>query len=189
MFYLFFWRIFSQLWWHIDTFLKLEKIRKNHDGVTFLKLGNAHEVQNQWENRFDTILPTVSTILSVNWKFDETGPLKDVSCSGQPVSVLPEKKLEEPIIQNLQLSIRQDAAETSASKTTGQAAMKLLNFKPHRSTLIVDLNDEDFDWPSQFYEIWLEKLENDPSFIDEIFWIDEAQFNRNVTVTQHNRIY
>jgi hypothetical protein len=158
----------------------------------FSKYDNAHEVQKQWDDHFDTVSPAVSTILSVNKKFDETGTVEDLSRSGRPASVLSEEKLEEieeRIIQNPQLSIRQGAAEAGVSKSFYQVAMKMLNFKPYHPTLIVNLNDDDFDRRSEFCEIWLEKFQSDPLLIDNIFWSDEAKFNMNTTVNRHNCTY
>jgi hypothetical protein len=37
--------------------------------------------------------------------------------------------------------------------------------------------------------MWLEKFENDPKLVDRIFWSDEAKFNMNTTVNQHNCTY
>lgn len=67
--------------------------------------------------------------------------------------------------------------------------MKQLHFKPYRPTLIVKLNEDDFDRRSEFCEVWLEKFENDPDLIDRIFWSDEAQFNMNKTINRHNCTY
>jgi hypothetical protein len=87
------------------------------------------------------------------------------------------------------LTIRQDAAQASISKSSYQVAMEQLHFKPYRPTLIVDFNEDDFDHRSEFCEIWLEKFENDPDLIDRIFWSDEAKFSMNTTVNRHNCTY
>lgn len=72
----------------------------------------------------------------------ENGSREDLPRSGRP-TILSEEKLkeiEEIVIGNLQLSIRQGAVQAGISKTRYQAAMKQLHFKPYRPTLIVDLN-------------------------------------------------
>ena len=139
----------------------------------YSKFENAHEVRRQF--------------LSVNRKFDETRVVKDL-----PRSALFEEKLkemEELVINSPRLSVRQGAAQAGISKSTYQSVMEKLNFKPDRPTLIVHLNEDDFDRRSEFCEIWLDKFENDSDLLDRIFWSDEAKFSMNSTVNQHNCTY
>ena len=44
----------------------------------FSKLENAHEVRRRWKHYSDTNPPDVTTVLSVNREFDETGAVKDL---------------------------------------------------------------------------------------------------------------
>ena len=67
--------------------------------------------------------------------------------------------------------------------------MEKLNFKPYRPTLIVQLNEDDFDRRSEFCETWLDKFDNDSDLVDRIFWSDEAKFSMNSTVNRHNCTY
>jgi CTP-dependent riboflavin kinase len=95
----------------------------------------------------------------VNRKFDETGAVEDLPRSGPPTSALSEEKLEEIeelVIKSPRLSARKGAAQAGISKSTYQRAMERLNFKPYRPTLIVQLNEDDFDRRSEFCEIWLD---------------------------------
>ncbi|CAF4233993.1 unnamed protein product [Rotaria sp. Silwood2] len=149
----------------------------------FSKFDNAHEVHRQWQYHFDTSPPDTHTVLSTNRKFDETGTVEDLPRSGRPVSILSEEKLEEieeMVNDNPRLSIREGAARAGISKSSYQIAMTQLNFRPYHPTLIVDLNEDDFDRRSEFCEIWLDKVENDPGLIDRIFWSDEAKFRITV---------
>lgn len=108
----------------------------------------------------------------MNKKFDEPGTAEDLSRSGHPITILTEEKLEDiqaTISENPRLSIRQGAAEVEISKSSYQVAMKQLGFKPYHPTLIVDLNEDDFDRRTEFCEIWLKKCQNSPDLIDRIF--------------------
>jgi hypothetical protein len=67
--------------------------------------------------------------------------------------------------------------------------MAKIHLKPYHPTLIVNLNEDDFDRRSQFCQLWLEKFQNDPHLVDHIFWSDEARFNRNGVVNRHNCTY
>jgi hypothetical protein len=155
----------------------------------FSKFDNAHEVHRQWQCHFHTSPPDIHTILSTNRKFDETGTVEDLPRSDRPVTILSEEKLEEMVNNSPRLSIRQGAAQAGISKSSYQVAMAQLNFKPYHPTLIVGLNEDDFDRRSEFCEIWLEKLENDPGLIDRIFWSDEAKFSMNTAVNRRNCTY
>ena len=67
--------------------------------------------------------------------------------------------------------------------------MQKLQLKPHHPTLIVDLNEDDFDRRSQSSEICLEKFNFNPGLVDYILWSDKCKFNRNGTVNCHNCTY
>ena len=64
--------------------------------------------------------------------------------------------------------------------------MQKLQLKPSHPTLIVDLNEDDFNGRSRSSEICLEKFNYDPDLIDYILWNDERKYNRNQTVNLHN---
>lgn len=128
----------------------------------------------------------------MNRKFDETGAIEDLPQSGLPSSVLSEEKLEEIeelVVKSPRLSAQQGAAQSGISKSSYQRAMERLNFKPYRPTLIVQLNEDDFDCRSEFCEVWLDKFDKDSDLIDRIFWSDEAKFSMNSTVNRHNCTY
>jgi hypothetical protein len=134
----------------------------------------------------------LATILTVNQRFEETGSVEDLQRSGRPVTTLTEDKLkeiEEMVTSHSNLSVRQGSAQAGISKTSYHVAMNILHLKPYHSSVIVDLNESDFDRRSQFCEIWLEKFKNDPNLIDHIFWSDEARFDRNAVVNRHNCTY
>ena len=61
--------------------------------------------------------------------------------------------------------------------------MQKLQLKLYHPTLIIDLNEDDFDRHS---EICLEKFNYDPGLVDHNLWSDERKFNRNGTVNSHN---
>ena len=67
--------------------------------------------------------------------------------------------------------------------------MQILQLKLYHPTLIVHLNEDDFDRCSQSSEIYLEKLNCDCDLIDHIVWNDKCKFNRNRTVNCHNCTY
>ena len=50
--------------------------------------------------------------------------------------------------------------------------MQKLQLKPYHPTLIIDLNEDNFDRHSQSSEICLEKFNYDPALVDHILWSD-----------------
>ena len=67
--------------------------------------------------------------------------------------------------------------------------MKKLQLKLYHPTLIVELNEDDFDRHNQSSEICLEKFNCDSDLIDRILWSDKCKFNRNESVNRHNCTY
>ncbi|CAF2008707.1 unnamed protein product [Rotaria magnacalcarata] len=158
----------------------------------FSKFENAHEVQRKWKHHFDTPPPALSTISAVNQRFEETGSVEDLQRSGRPVTTLTADKLEEieeMVTTSPNLSVRQGSVQAGISKSSYHDAMNILHLKPYHPSLIVNLNEDDFDRRNQFCEMWLEKFNNDPNLIDHVFWSDEAKFNRNGVVNRHNCMY
>ena len=158
----------------------------------FSKHENVHEVQRQWKHYFNTSPPALTTITSVNQRFNETGSVANLPRTGRPATILTEEKLEEiqhMVDSNPRLSIRQGSAQAGISKSRYHSAMQKLQLKPYHPTLIVDLNEDDFDRRSQFCEMCLEKFNNNSHLVDDILWSDECKFNRNGTVNRHNCTY
>ena len=87
---------------------------------------------------------------------------------------------------NPRLSIRQGSFR---AQVDNHVAMQKLQLKPYHPTMIVDLNEDDFDRRSQSSDICLEKFNYDPALVDHILWSDECKFNRNRTVNSHNCTY
>ena len=67
--------------------------------------------------------------------------------------------------------------------------MQKLQLKLYHPTLIVDLNEDDFDRCSQSSEIYLEKFNYDSGLVDHILRSDKCKFNRNGSVNCHNCTY
>jgi hypothetical protein len=53
---------------------------------------------------------------------------------------------------------------------------KVLHVKPYYIKLVHKLNEDNFDRRMEFCEIFLQRVEDDSSVIDQIIWSDEAIF-------------
>ena len=90
---------------------------------------------------------------------------------------------------NPRLSIRQGSIRAGISRSQYHTVMQKLQLKPYHPTLIVDLNEGDFNTLSQSSDICLENFNYDPALLDHIPWSDECKFNRNGTVNRRNCTY
>ena len=68
-----------------------------------------------------------------------------------------------------------DSTGLYSSISRYHAAMQKSQLKPYRPTLIVGLNEGDFDRRSQSSKICLEKFNYDPVLVDRILWSDECK--------------
>ena len=82
-----------------------------------------------------------------------------------------------------------DSTKLYLSTSRGHAAMEKLQLKPYHPTLIVDLNEDDFDRRSQSSKICLKIFNSNPGLVDRILWSDEFKFSRKGTVNHHNCTY
>ena len=180
----------------IKQLIEMSETRTLEERVTMVRLfskhENLHEVQRQCKHYLNTSLPALTTITSVNQRFKETESVADLPRTGRPATVLIEEKLEE--IQHMvdsypRLSIRQGFGQAGISKSRYHSAMQKLQLKFYHPTLIVDLNEDDFDRRSQFCEMCPKKFNNNSHLVDHILWSDECKFNRNGTVNRHNCTY
>ena len=64
-----------------------------------------------------------------------------------------------------------------------------MHLKLYHPSLVVDLNEDDFDRRSQSSEICFEKFNYDSALLDHTLLRDECKFNRNETVNRHNCTY
>ena len=79
-----------------------------------------------------------------------------------------------------------DSTRLVSSTSRDHAAIQKLQLKSSHPTLIIDLNEDDFDRCSQSSEICLEKFNYGPSSVDHIFWSDKCKFNGNGAINRHN---
>ena len=72
----------------------------------FSKYENAHGVQRQWKNYFNTSPPVSTTMMTVNQQFNEIGSVANLPCVGRPSTILTEKlqKIQYIVDSNSRLS-------------------------------------------------------------------------------------
>ena len=120
----------------------------------FSKYENGHKFQRQWKHHFDTS-PALAMIMAVNQRFSKTGSVEDLPRTSRTVTVLTEKSIQNMVDTNPRLSIRQGFIQAAISAGQYHAVIQKLQLEPYHPTLIVDLNEDDFDTHSQSSEIRL----------------------------------
>ena len=180
----------------LKQLIEMSEARTLEERVTMARLFSKHEnlhvVQRQCKHYLNTSPPALTMITSVNQRFNETESVVNLPRTGRPATVLIEEKLEEiqhMVDSNRRLSIRQDSAQAGISKSRYHSAMQKLQLKFYHPTLIVDLNEDDFDRRSQFCEMCPKKFNSNSHLVDDVLWSDECKFNRNGTVNRHNCTY
>ena len=61
-----------------------------------------------------------------------------------------------------------------------------MKVKPYFPRLIHELSEDDFDRRLETCDTLLQKLADDPNFVDNIIWSDESKFTLDGYVNRHN---
>ena len=102
-------------------------------------------LQRPWKHHFNTSSSSLPTMTAANQRFNKTGSVEDLPCTGRPATVLTQERVD----TNPRLSIRQGSIQAAINTSRYHAAMQKLPLKPYHPTLIVDLNEDDFDRRSE----------------------------------------
>lgn len=161
---------------------------------SYYQLKYPISVQRKWKTTFTSRPPTTVTINNLIAKFERTGMVNnDTSKSGRPRSVRDDNSIAEvknAIFEEPTSSIRRLSADNDLSKSTVHRILKKdLKLKPFHPRLVHLLMEDDFDRRLQFCEIFPALNDENPEFIDQIWWSDEACFKLSGIVNRHNSIY
>ena len=157
----------------------------------YWKTENAQDVIRDWNHYFNTDPPTRLAIYKLRDKFDDTGSVADAPRSGRP-SVSTEQNLTtvaEAYTRSPKKSLRRASAEIGIKRTSLRKILTKLHMRPYIPRLIHGLLEDDPDRRSQFCEQFVKMCEDNPTFLDEIVWTDEATFKLSGHVNRHNCVY
>ena len=170
---------------------KIERIfiLKNY----YLQKHKIKQVQRLFHRKFPNVtVPAKFAIQQIVKKFDEIGSVMDAPRSGRPKSVTTPDNLELvalEVVADPSQSTRHRSSELHISRRSLQRILHELKLHPYIPRLVQCLNDDDHDRRSQFCEIFLSQLADDPLLINKILWTDEACFKLNGHVNRHNAVY
>ena len=157
----------------------------------YWKTENAQDVIRDWNHYFNTDPPTRLAIYKLRDKFDDTGSVADAPRSGRP-SVCTEQNLTtdaEAYARSSKKSLRRASAEIGIKRTSLHKILTKLHMRPYIPRLIHGLLEDDPDRRSQFCQQFVRMCEDNPTFVDEIVWTDEATFKLSGHVNRHNCVY
>ena len=131
-------------------------------------------------------------IKSLIRKFESTGSVRDAQRAGRPVvatSLEKSNELQELLLHTPQKSSRRLSAELAISDRSVCRILKKLKMRPYIPRVLQSLHDGDQDRRLQFCEIFLNKVNEDITFLEKIWWSDETTFKLNGHINHHNCVY
>ena len=133
-----------------------------------------------------------STVSKTLRRFEETGSIKNRPVTGRPQAATNEEKsldvllsfVENPHESSRSVALQQDIDQKSVLKI-----LKVNKFHPYKMKLVQELNEDDPDRRIEFCETMMEMITQNPIFLQNIVFSDEATFQLNGEVNRHNFRY
>lgn len=133
-----------------------------------------------------------STISRTIHRFIGHGTIKDLERAGRPKSVATEDKqieVAQGFVEDPHLSLRRAGDQFDVSHETVRRVLKSINFQPYKIHLVQELNEDDPDRRIEFCETMMDRIDEDPPFLYNIAFSDEATFTLSGEVNRHNCRY
>ncbi|KAK2959261.1 putative Histone-lysine N-methyltransferase SETMAR [Blattamonas nauphoetae] len=152
----------------------------------FYQSGSIEAVIEHWGLPNPPCRITIDDLIT---KFEETGSVADRPRSGRPRSVATQEN-REIVQQHYQdhptESIRQSAHDLNISKSSLHRLIHELGLHPYRLQHTHWLFDQDYEERRRFSAWILDCHQNDPTFVDKIWFSDESRFTLDQTINTHN---
>ena len=158
----------------------------------YLSKKSYKNVIDHWNESFDTLPPSKSTIYELIQKFERTGNFVDANKPGAPrkVRTIANRDLIKLSYDNRpRKSQRRASAELGISRWSLQRNMSDIGLHPYRPQALHALNEDDGDRRLQFCESFVAYCEKFLDFLNHVIWSDEACFKINGRVNRHNCVY
>ena len=172
---------------------KLTKDQRVTIVMLYAETRNASETVRQFKVKYPglgTLSP--STVLRTVKRFYDTGGTDDRKRSGRrrsgrsPVNI---QAIDRKINDDPELSLRRISCATDIPYSTVRTIVrKDLKMKAYRSRMVQELKEGDHEKRVEWAEEWLEKVEYNNEYEENILWTDEAIFKLNGKVNIHNAI-
>lgn len=153
---------------------------------------NSAEASRQLAIQYDINPPQGRNIKAIVYKFEETGSVADATRSGRPKLATCDAmgdRIVAAINRSPQKSTRRLSSELDISQSSVMRLLHQRKLKPYIPRLVQKLHDGDQDRRVEFCEKMLGMIDEDNTFIDRIWWSDEATFKLNGHINRHNCVY
>ncbi|PNF38720.1 hypothetical protein B7P43_G14368 [Cryptotermes secundus] len=124
--------------------------------------------------------------------FEETGSVGKRKSSGRPGSAWTPDNVEAvqaSVLRSPHRSVRKVAAAVTVSRRSVQRILHELKFHPYKLQLVQELKPNDHLLRRQFCEAIMNKTDENPDFIENLWMSDEAHFHLNGYVNKQNCRY
>ncbi|PNF27340.1 hypothetical protein B7P43_G02435 [Cryptotermes secundus] len=114
--------------------------------------------------------------------FEETGSVGKRKSSGRPGSAWTPENVEAvqaSVLRSPHRSVRKVAAAVTVSRRSVQRILHELKFHPYKLQLVQELKPNDHLLRRQFCEAIMNKTDENPDFIENLWMSDEAHFHLN----------
>lgn len=179
-----------------SALLVMKQLSKEHRTLIvqfYLKSGSVILTQRRFRNHFKTReAPTPKTIQRLTEKFLAVGSIhnQNTGKSGRKRTSRHQesiRKVAERVSETPKVSVRRLASQVGLSKSSTHRVLKRdLDLTAYKLTVSQKLTADDFGKREAFCRWFLQKCVDSPSFLNGVWWSDEAHFHLNGQVNRQN---
>lgn len=125
-------------------------------------------------------------------RFDDIGSVRNRPLAGRPSTATNEEKsldVLQSFVENPHETLRSAALQHDIHHTSVLKILKRNKFHPYKMRLVQELNEDDPDRRIEFCETMMEMITENPQFLGNVVFSDEATFQLNGNVNRHNFRY
>lgn len=162
--------------------------------LTMIGYGDRTRTQLEVCALFNTKYPdrqiTQSTVSKIERKFRDTGSVQDLPKRGRP-TLNEDTKLNILLAmeENPHNSVRQVARNNDRAAMSVHNVLKSEKWHPFKIQLVQELSDDDPDRRMEFCQVLMDMCNQNPGFVQNIIFSDEATFKLNGEINRQNCRY
>jgi len=125
-------------------------------------------------------------------RFEQMGSVRNRPTTGRPSTATTEEKsldVLQSFVENPHETLRSVALQHEIDPKSVHKILKVNKFHPYKIKLVQELNDDDPDRRVEFCETMMEMISQNPRFLENTVFSDEASFELNGNVNRHNCRY
>lgn len=156
--------------------------------VWLSQTNSGTQVQRNFRTKFNKAPPSRTTIHAWQKKFLQTGSVLQKKGAGRPRTTAEDvQRVNEAFSERPQMSIRKAGRQLQLPKSTVHKVLrKRLKLFPYKLQLVQALKPDDKTKRMAFAEDILDRIADDPTFLQHVLFSDEATFHVSGMVNKHN---